>query len=111
MFEKIKNVFKKKSTKTTAEQMQDSPEPWVNVVKCDLDPKDPKQGFFELEWNPAFVKHLIASGYYGPSPEEIVDQWFTDLCNNIALDGREKDNIVADGNRTRTNERTRKQSS
>jgi len=107
VLDKIKRLFRRK--KSLADRMQDSPEPWVNVVKAHLDPKDPKQGYFELEWNPAFVKHLIASGYYAPTPEAVVDQWFTELCRNISQDQSADQSFIADAARASTNERTRKQ--
>lgn len=107
MFEKLKKLIQGPSK--TAKQMQDDPEPWVNVVKAHIDKKDPKQGYFELEWNPAFVKHLIAAGYYGPTPEAVVDQWFTELCRNISQDQAADQNFVAQAGRASTNEKTRKQ--
>lgn len=106
ILDKIKNLFKKR---VTAKDMQSSPEPWVNVVQANIDRNNPKQGYFELEWNPAFVKHLIAHGYYGPSPEDIVDQWFTELCRNISQDQIAEQNFVSDAGRARTNNKTRNQ--
>jgi hypothetical protein len=102
----FKNVFKKK---TNAKEMQDSPEPWVNVVSCNLDKNNPKQGFFELEWNPAFVKHLIANGFYGPTPEAVVDQWFTELCSNVSTDGQNAQSFIADAGRLATTNKTKSQ--
>ena len=83
MLNYIKNLFKKKQT---AKSMQDSKEPWVNVVKAHVDPANPKSGYFELEWNPAFVMFLISNGYAGPTAEDIVDQWFSELCRNVGAD-------------------------
>lgn len=105
MFNWFKKLFKKSST---AQNMQNSPEPWVNVIKANLDPSNPKQGYFELEWNPAFVKHLIAHGYYGPNAEDIVDQWFTELCRNISLDQVAENSFVADAGRMQTQNKTKK---
>ena len=102
----IKKLFKKKPS---AKDMQNSSEPWVNVIKANLDPNNPKQGFFELEWNPAFVKHLIAHGYYGPTAEDIVDQWFTELCRNISMDQIADSSFIADAARVTTNQKTKHQ--
>lgn len=107
MLDKIKGLFSRKKSK--AAEMQDSPEPWVNVVRAHIDKKDPKQGYFELEWNPAFVKHLIAAGYYGPTPEAVVDQWFTELCRNISQDQSADQNFVTEAGRAATNAKNRKQ--
>jgi len=110
------NWIKEKLKKTPAavvtlmsEKMKDSKEPWVNVITCDINKDNPKEGYFELEWNPAFVKHLIKANYYGPPPESVVDQWFTDLCTNVSMDGAAQDSAIADGNRIRTNEKTQNQ--
>ncbi len=103
----FKRFFKKKTV--TAKDMHNNPEPWVNVIKAHLDPNNPKQGYFELEWNPAFVTHLIANGYRGPTPEEVVDQWFTELCRNVGMDGMAEGSFIADAGRVATNNKTRNQ--
>jgi hypothetical protein len=106
MFEFIKKIFKKKQT---AKSMRNSPEPWVNVVQAHLAPDNPKQGYFELEWNPAFVVFLQRGGYQGATAEEIVDQWFTDMCRNVSMDSDAASSFVADAGRMQTNNRTRNQ--
>lgn len=106
MIKFLKRLFKRPSR---ADRMRDNPEPWINVVKAHIDPKDPKQGYFELEWNPAFVKHLIEAGYYGPNPESIVDQWFTELCRNISLDQNADVDFIADAGRAETRAKTKRQ--
>lgn len=108
MIKWLKNIFRRRRRRTAAE-MQNSAEPWVNVVKANLDPNNPKQGYFELEWNPAFVKHLIEHGYYGPTAEDVVDQWFTELCRNISLDKISADSFIADANRVATVNKTKNQ--
>lgn len=107
MFTSIKNLFKRPPT---AKSMKDNPEPWVNVIKAHVDPANPKQGYFELEWNPAFVVFLRNNGYLGATPEEIVDEWFTAMCRNVAQDGQAADDFIADAGRVATNTRTKKQS-
>lgn len=107
MFEWLKNKFTKKPT---AKSMANSQEPWVNVVKAHVDTSNPKSGYFELEWNGAFVLFLRNNGYIGVTPEEIVDKWFTDLCRNVGQDGQAATDFIADAGRMATNERTRNQS-
>lgn len=59
-------------------------EPWVYVT-AELDSKSPKNmGAFELDWNSYFIENLIKNGYYGKTDEEIVNDWFTELCNTVA---------------------------
>jgi len=61
-------------------------EPWVNVVNMDFTKASSLEGSFELDWNEHFVTKLKAEGYTGPTPDNIVNQWFMELCRNIALE-------------------------
>jgi hypothetical protein len=45
-----------------------------------------RNGFFELDWNEYFVLQLKEAGYKGTTEEEMVDQWFQDLCRNIGAE-------------------------
>lgn len=95
MLEKIKNLFRSKKTieaekyivpnepvdpKTIATNLK---EPWVAVLDTHVNPENPKNGFFELDWNEYFIIMLRNNGYTGVTDEEIVDQWFGDLCKEI----------------------------
>lgn len=64
-------------------------EPYIKVINLDLDEKSPSAGFFELDFNDHFVEYLANSGYEGIEPDEIVDNWFNDLCQNIVMDNLE----------------------
>ncbi len=61
-------------------------EPWVNVVNMDFTKKSSLEGSFELDWNEPFVEKLKAEGYTGPTNDNIVNQWFMELCRNIAME-------------------------
>lgn len=61
-------------------------EPWVTVVNMDFTHGTSLEGSFELDWNQAFVDKLKKEGYNGASPDVIVNQWFMELCRNIALE-------------------------
>jgi len=61
-------------------------EPYVNVIGIDFDDKNPSKGYFELDFNEYFVEYLANNGYDGIEPEEIVNEWFSDLCKNIVLE-------------------------
>jgi hypothetical protein len=54
-----------------------------------MDPTSPGAGYFELDFNEHFVEYLATSGYEGVEPDEIVDNWFNDLCQNIVMEGLE----------------------
>ena len=59
--------------------------PWVAVIDTQVNPKDIKNGFFELDWNKYFIQELIQNGYGTEQDpeEEIVDRWFKDIVYNM----------------------------
>lgn len=61
-------------------------EPKIDVVKFDFDPKNPKLGSIELDWNDEFIKLLKQHGYMGATNEDIVDAWLNDVCRTIIAD-------------------------
>jgi hypothetical protein len=61
-------------------------EPWVTVINMDFSKGTSLEGSFELDWNEAFVEKLKAEGYSGPSPDVIVNQWFMEVCRNVAME-------------------------
>jgi hypothetical protein len=60
-------------------------EPWVAVLDTHVNKENPRNGFFELDWNAEFVLQLKQAGYgfEGDPDEEIVDRWFRDLARNM----------------------------
>ena len=95
MLDKIKNMFKKdkipatvskeKTTDAKAEATKNK-QPYVTVLNVEMKDNNPRNGFFELDWNEYFIKELRVNGYNGDSEEEIVDAWFKELCGNVARD-------------------------
>ena len=69
-------------------------EPYIKVLNIALDENSPGAGFFELAFNEHFVEYLADSGYEGVQPDEIVDNWFNDLCKNIVLSDLEDEDGV-----------------
>ena len=63
-------TVKKKNTKGS--KAKKSEEPWVKVLNMNVNPDNPRNGFFELDWNDEFVNMLKQNGYVGESSEEIV---------------------------------------
>ena len=57
--------------------------PWVAVIDTQVNPKDIKNGFFELDWNNEFIEQLLDAGYSGETNEQIVDAWFKTIARNI----------------------------
>jgi hypothetical protein len=75
----------KKETKqyTSKAEATKRKEPWVAVLETHVNPDNPANGFFELDWNEYFIVQLKGHGYDGPTEESIVDVWFQNLCRNI----------------------------
>ena len=106
MFDKLKKLFAKKVTEEKPKPKKDtrpkkepelSPkeiankanEPFIHVVKMDIDPRDVNNGSFELDWNAKFVVNLIKFGYKirdDDTEQQIVERWFQTVCRNIALE-------------------------
>jgi hypothetical protein len=117
MFDKLKNLFKKPSilepvaalkppkprkprklkavvapvvTEPTAKERATAlGEPYVAILKVDIDPNNMHNGAFELDWNDKFLLNLIKSGYKKQDDDTdnmIVDRWFATVCRNIVLE-------------------------
>lgn len=61
-------------------------EPWVTVLNMDFATGNSLEGSFELDWNEQFVDKLKSEGYAGPTPDIIVNQWFMEVCRNVAME-------------------------
>ena len=73
-------------------------EPWVGIVYSGFDPDHGLSGFsIELDWTPGWIEYLRLHGYVGMNDEDIVEQWFSDVCKSQVY----SDNItVLDSRRT-----------
>ena len=74
-----------KETKTAAG------EPYVHILGITIDPDTPRLGDIELDWNSHFITFLKKNGYAGQSDEQVVDQWFQDVCRHVVLETYEQD--------------------
>ena len=93
MLDKLKKIFNKdhvpasvskhEGTDAKAEATKKK-EPYVAVLNVEMKDNNPRNGFFELDWNEYFIRELRLNGYQGDSEEEIVDAWFKELCGNVA---------------------------
>ena len=87
MIEFFKKLFSKPVvdpvTETAKEQASRKGEPWVRVIDTKVNVENPRNGFFELDWNDHFIALLKSNGFKGDNDEEIVDKWFKELCKNI----------------------------
>lgn len=77
---------KKKSDKDLATERG---EPWVAILKMDINPENLHEGSFELDWNDKFVANLVRAGYQmkaNDTDAEIVDRWFQNVCRNVVME-------------------------
>ena len=94
------NLFKKKKKQTTQkEQLSEKEvatqrgEPYVSILSMDIDPNNPHEGAFELDWNDKFLTTLIRHGYQKNKDDtdaDIVDRWFVTLCRHVVLETYEQ---------------------
>ena len=109
MFDKLKNLFKKKEVTpqpkvrkerkpkekkiapelTAKELATQKGEPYIAITKVEVNPENINDGAFDLDFNDKFVLNLIKSGYKQRDDDTdivIVDRWFQAVCRNVALE-------------------------
>ena len=82
-------IAKKNAEKNLATQNE---LPYVNIVRIEVDGDHITEGEIELDWNDFFIIDLKKQGYVGDNEEEVVDQWFRDVCKHIVLETYEQAN-------------------
>jgi hypothetical protein len=95
----VKAPRKPKVELTDKEKATAAGEPYVAILKVDLDPTDINNGAFDLDWNDKFLLNLIKQGYKIRSDDTdamIVDRWFQTVCRNIALEVYEQEQADPD---------------
>lgn len=69
-------------------------EPWVAIIDSGYDPSKGIDGvFFELDWNTQWVEFLRQNGFVGRTEEQIVDDWFSEVCRSY-VNVEAPDNIL-----------------
>ena len=90
-------VIKEQKTKKTPKELAtERDEPWVEVLSMEIDKDNPGQGAFELDWNDKFVANLIRAGYQGKTDQDLVDNWFRSVCQNVVLENYEQEQADPD---------------
>jgi len=93
--DKLKGLIgKKQQPKKTSRKKQISEkelatknkEPYINILSMDVDPDNLNEGAFELDWNDIFIARLLKAGYQGKEDQDLVDQWFQNVCRNVVLE-------------------------
>ena len=107
IIKKIKDAFKapepepqtkSKKQLTPKQKATKKGEPWFTIVDIEIDNDNPRNGAFELDWNEPFIKMLRGHGLTGDTDEEVVDQWFQDLCRQIAMETYDDDVLSSNVN-------------
>ena len=84
--------------KTEKELFTERGEPWVQVLRVDVDPNNLHQGSFELDWNDIFVARLVKAGYMMKKDDtdaDIVDRWFQNVCRHVVMETWEQEQAIA----------------
>ena len=85
-------------------------EPYVNIVKMDIDPDDINSGSVELDFNDKFVLNLIRAGYKIKTTDtdnDIVDRWWVNLCRATVLETFDQEWADPDNRNSYRNVRTK----
>ena len=92
------SVPKAKAPEKTAKQIAtENNEPYVSIVKMDIDPNNLHQGAFELDWNEIFVARLVKAGYMmkpDDADADIVDRWFQNICRHVVMETWEQEQAM-----------------
>ena len=89
-------IKEQKVKKTPKEIATDAGEPWVEVIGMEIDKDNPGAGSFELDWNDKFVANLIRAGYQGKTDQDLVDNWFRSVCQNVVMENYEQEQADPD---------------
>ena len=96
----IKGVADKvaqESTKTEKQLATERGEPYVSMLRMDIDPNNLHQGAFELDWNEIFVARLVKAGYMMKQTDtdaDIVDRWFQNVCRHVVMETWEQEQAI-----------------
>ena len=88
----------KTSEKSEKDLYTERGEPWVQVLRIDVDPNNLHQGAFELDWNEIFVSRLVKAGYMMKKDDtdaDIVDRWFQNVCRHVVMETWEQEQAIA----------------
>lgn len=70
-------------------------EPWIGIIDDGYDVNQGVNGlFFELDWNDYWIDYLRLNGYGGKDQDQIVEQWFSDVCRSQIGDEGDEDNVI-----------------
>jgi hypothetical protein len=88
---------KKEPVKSEKDLATEAGEPYVSVLRMDVDPANLHQGAFELDWNDIFVARLVKAGYMMKPTDtdaDIVDRWFQNVCRHVVMETWEQEQAI-----------------
>jgi hypothetical protein len=91
------SVTKVSASKTEKELATEAGEPYVAMLRMDIDPNNLHQGAFELDWNDIFVARLVKAGYMMKQTDadaDIVDRWFQNVCRHVVMETWEQEQAI-----------------
>ena len=99
LVDKIKEAgtVTKVPVKSEKELATEAGEPYVAVLRMEVDPNNLHQGAFELDWNEIFVARLVKAGYMmkrDDTDAEIVDRWFQNVCRHVVMETWEQEEAM-----------------
>ena len=99
LVDKIKaaDTVTKAPVKSEKELATEAGEPYVAVLRMEVDPNNLHQGAFELDWNEIFVARLVKAGYMmkrDDTDAEIVDRWFQNVCRHVVMETWEQEEAM-----------------
>ena len=86
LVEEAAEEAKRQSLLSPKELATEKKESYIAVLNTHVNKDNVRNGFFELDWNEYFVLELRNNGYQGETEEEVVDQWFQELCRNVGAE-------------------------
>jgi hypothetical protein len=69
-------------------------EPYIAILDSEYEPQEGVEGlYFEFDWNEHWIALLQQHGYNGFTEEELVKQWFEDLCRSVIHENMQQDSV------------------
>lgn len=59
-------------------------EPWCDI-RIIPEKDDPRGGYFDVDYNDAFIEKLHEIGYLLPNKDDVLDLYITDFCKSISM--------------------------
>lgn len=87
---RIKNA--EDNLKTIGTEMQDSPEPFVNVLSIGFTPENGIE--VKLDYNKAFIRYLNTAGIKATNDEETIRLWLAHLNYDISEEAKAQDYLM-----------------